>query len=518
MAFDEHDLEQIDGFLEMVGRSSLLEYYDIALYSPKADVEERIRTIRTWAQAQQANPKHKGPALWLIRNNALIRKVLIDDLEAYLEAHTAHRRRQKLDQLALFVRGSLVRGALTQKAEAAIFAQSVELGLEHADVERYLREEMGLDSGPPGPAPAPSIEESLPDSSFIDVYQVLQVSPEASQEELEAAYRARYRWARSLKDVQRASEVYQFLDAVWGEISDPARRQAYDANRFRVFEDATPAPPEIRISDQRLFSDEQTVETPPFEPGIVERRRSARRPSSATGPVREDALDDLFAMSEGMAGFEPYEGDATEETSPGEQPPPDGADRRDRASGGTRARATPRTMPGPSRITRPTGAVVSEIPVPPILELSSNAPHTQPEAHRSRVPRLKIKAPAVIVFFSELLTMRRKVALEKIGDGSLWVQIHSNQPWLSVQPTELQGTFTRATLSLSLDVPSVPKNGVAALTIRPQYGERQVLSVCVRPIPTWLWLAVVACALLVAILVALAWTHVASATPPPSLP
>ncbi|MFT5587676.1 MAG: hypothetical protein ACI9VR_005289, partial [Cognaticolwellia sp.] len=81
---DSRDLEQIESFLGMVGKPSLFVYYDIRHESPDAGVEAAIKKRRSWAQGQQANPKFRAEALWLIKNNALIRRTLLQERESYL--------------------------------------------------------------------------------------------------------------------------------------------------------------------------------------------------------------------------------------------------------------------------------------------------------------------------------------------------------------------------------------------------------------------------------------------------
>ena len=54
------DLEKIDTFLGLTGQASLLEYYGIKADAAPKDIETKIKTQRTWAQAQQANPDRKS--------------------------------------------------------------------------------------------------------------------------------------------------------------------------------------------------------------------------------------------------------------------------------------------------------------------------------------------------------------------------------------------------------------------------------------------------------------------------
>ena len=227
---DARDLQQIDVFLAEVGQSSLLEYYGLGSSAPADDIKARIKDKRAWAQAQQANPKFRTQALWLIKNNKLVQRVLIEQMQAYVDAVSARERDRKLQMLDLFVQGSLVSGKLSDQAEAAIRRQASELGLSDTETQRYLEEKVGLDStGPEGlfdDIAGLDGEERIDD--FVDYYGLLQVNQQATSAEIEEAYRGRYRWARTLKDLQRANEIYKQLEQAWRVLSETSRRREYD--------------------------------------------------------------------------------------------------------------------------------------------------------------------------------------------------------------------------------------------------------------------------------------------------
>ncbi|MCP4806781.1 MAG: J domain-containing protein, partial [Proteobacteria bacterium] len=64
-------------------------------------------------------------------------------------------------------------------------------------------------------------------------YELLDVPPSASFEDIERAHRQKYRWARNLRDKQRASSIYTQLDQAWRVLKDPAHRRRYDADYAR---------------------------------------------------------------------------------------------------------------------------------------------------------------------------------------------------------------------------------------------------------------------------------------------
>lgn len=73
------------------------------------------------------------------------------------------------------------------------------------------------------------------DTGFVDAYAVLDVDPDASQEELRAAHRRLVRLHHpdiaSPDERERATRRTQQLNLAYWIVSDPARRARYDAVR-----------------------------------------------------------------------------------------------------------------------------------------------------------------------------------------------------------------------------------------------------------------------------------------------
>lgn len=84
---DARELEEIDRFLRDVGKPDLYAYYELGPLSGPSDVDAALRKRRAWAQGQQANPKHRTEALFLIKQNGLLRRALLDEAAAYRQ-HT----------------------------------------------------------------------------------------------------------------------------------------------------------------------------------------------------------------------------------------------------------------------------------------------------------------------------------------------------------------------------------------------------------------------------------------------
>src|SRR5258708_3863538 len=70
-------------------------------------------------------------------------------------------------------------------------------------------------------------------SRRVNLYEVLQVSPRAGQEVIQAAYRALARtYHPDVNDAPDAARQMRQLNAAYGVLSDPERRARYDAMRL----------------------------------------------------------------------------------------------------------------------------------------------------------------------------------------------------------------------------------------------------------------------------------------------
>ena len=126
---DPKELKEIDKFLTLTGAVDLFAYMGLP---PTADADMAdlaMQDRREWAQTQQANPKYRNEALWIIRNSAIVRKALVQDVAAY-RAHTSKRSLEpRLRQLEDFIAGVLSGGGLTPKATEAIRKKGQALGV-----------------------------------------------------------------------------------------------------------------------------------------------------------------------------------------------------------------------------------------------------------------------------------------------------------------------------------------------------------------------------------------------------
>jgi len=224
-------LDEIHRFTASVDQMDLYTYLDLEVDADRAAILHALQVRRSWAQGQQANPKFRIEALWVIKNIALITAALTTDATAYQNDLSARDEQKKLETLSIFIKGTLADGDLTARAEEAIQAQGELLGLNESTVIRRIGEILAeRDANTADSVESNPYEDEQFDETS-DLYEILKTPPDSDQETLEKAYRERYRWARQLQDRDKSSRVYAMLDEAWRVLKDPERRAAYDAER-----------------------------------------------------------------------------------------------------------------------------------------------------------------------------------------------------------------------------------------------------------------------------------------------
>ncbi len=455
---DARDLQQIDAFLSDLGQASLLEYYGITADATPDDVKARIKAKRSWAQAQQANPKFRYQALWLIKNNSLVQRVLTTEMRAYVEAVSARERDRKLQMLDLFVQGSLVSGKLSSESEAAIRRQASEMGLTEAETTRYLEEKVGSDD-----------QESLFDTAteevereaddFIDYYELLQISPQATAEEVEEAYRERYRWARTLKDLQRANDIYRQLEQAWRILSDMTRRRDYDDQR-RKRERVASAPkgaPEVPAilranpeAQSESVSSLPSSSVPKLEREPPSEIRLGRPTWAQDDQDREPSQPDPLRLAK---------------PSPAPTPPKPPA-----------PKPTPKPEPPRSEQAEPSAPT----PSPPLDFRSRTFQPGTPDAPAKprHTPRLSVEGPDQITLGLLFKPVVRTIKVRNAGKGRLRGNVASSQPWLQVSPRTLHLKDDAQVIELRAVPGRLPgHSGRARVTISTTHGERWATNV-----------------------------------------
>ena len=230
-------LDEIHRFTKSVEQPNLYAYLDIDLDAAKDTITHALQVRRSWAQGQQANPKFRSEALWVIKNIGLMKEALTSGASAYKKDLSDREDRSKLEKLSIFIKGTLADGELTARGEEAIQREAESMGLPEALVLRRIGEilaeqdAIAMETLPPVPLTTDRDGDTIsnPLDGIENLYDVLDTSPDTPQEDLEDVYRRRYRWARQLRNTEHSSRVYSRLDEAWRTLKDPQKRAEYDA-------------------------------------------------------------------------------------------------------------------------------------------------------------------------------------------------------------------------------------------------------------------------------------------------
>ncbi|MDP2305311.1 MAG: DnaJ domain-containing protein [Pseudomonadota bacterium] len=440
---DRRDLDEIERFLTSVGRPSLFAYYGVESTAPPETLDDVVKKRRTWAQGQQSNPKYKFEALFLIKSNGLLRRVMLEQLDEY-RAHvmddTAGR---NLDVLSLFIRGTLSSGALTSQAEAAILHQGRQLDLADTAVARRLEEilaETGLlrDEA--------SDDDVTAEGTAIDHYAILGVATNAQPAAIEDAYRNRYRWARSLKDLKRSSEVLHALDEAWRMLSDPKRRVRYDERRLEMLE----------VTDE------------------VEKRAAA-------------LIGLLGGPRDAITGEAPLPGGTTHAVHEvGFQPtiPPSGARAPKIEARGAAAEARSDAHPTPTPPPRVSGLAaeatpmgVARAPAPPAVSGRTIGITGGPQTVATLGPRLAVDGPEVIPLNVGARVFDRTLIVRNVGQGKMPGRVTSDREWLKIRQPRLDPMALEQQVVVTVLPTQMPRGRTAGtITVVTDHGERRTLT------------------------------------------
>lgn len=242
------DIADFERFLSSVGKADLFGYFDVSPDASEEAVADAIQTRRTWAQGQQGNPKYKTEAIWLIKNAARLRRVLLDDRPTYV-AHLAEvSTQQQVEVLRMVVFGALAGGVLTEASEAAVRVEGQKLGLPPGVVDATLEQMLGEHG-------AQRESDGRDAAPFVDHYAILNLMPSAGRSEIDRAYRERYRQALQLPDKKRAAVLQNHLDQALKALSSPAERARYDearAARLGASEGSSPPTTQAGTAEREL--------------------------------------------------------------------------------------------------------------------------------------------------------------------------------------------------------------------------------------------------------------------------
>lgn len=457
----ERDFDEITRFLTTVSKVTLFDYLGVPEDAPAPTIDQAIRKRRSWAQGQQANPKYRVEALWVIKNQRLLRSALIEHKDLYLSTVRNRDEARNLEILTLFIRGTLASGTLTRAGEEAILEQGRKLGLGEAAV-RGAVEELVEEHG--------ARREGGDD--LVDHYESLGIEPTSTIEEIDQAYRARYRWARNLADKRKARDAYARLDAALRDLKDPERRAEYD----RLYTQTRGRPAGPPALDQA-----QAFLPPPQEPPP---RPEPTHPSqaSATGPRLAPARVD-------------------EDTAPPGTAPPV---RRPSATDDPHTHSSSRRAPVPRPPQRVRGKT---------LKLQSAG--TQDA--RGDGTRMQLRSPSSVQVKVGRRPETVAIHLEQVGSGTVTARILADRNWVTVEPSRLGPEASSHTVQATIHPSRMPKaRGSSVVTIVPSHGPRLAVTIDAeqRRGPPVLVLGLVALLLVLVALAGAAYTFIPSPQPP----
>lgn len=435
---DRRELEEIDRFLATVGQASLFAYYGIQEPASPLDVEALIKKRRSWAQGQQSNPKYKTEALFLIKQNALVRKALLEEPDAYrghLRSNNVHR---NVESLAVFIRGTISGGTLSATAEAAIRKQGRELDLPEALVGQQIEEALAA-AGVRRQAEV----EPTPAPSTIDFYDVLQVDPMCSVDRLEQAYRARYRWARNLNDLSLSADMLNKLDQAWTVLRDPERRARYDARRA-VWARAN-EPRQSGVLGLLPGAAEHTSETETADDAASQTPVYQRQPAP---PVTMPPMPPLSQPRQRT------------------EPPP-------------RPITMPRAQPQADELEiTNAGLRGTPMPVPPPPRLGPTMPASDsPQSSRTRGPKLAVDGAETVVIKAKEPRIRHRLLIRNLGEGKMPGRVVADHEWLEIGRPQLDPKAATQVVEVTVHADRMPwRSASATLTVVTDHGERKTIT------------------------------------------
>lgn len=440
-SMDPRDLKEVDTLLGIVGKASLFEYYEVDPHSEDDFLDQAIKKRRSWAQGQQANPKFRNEALWLIKHNALVRRVLVDHRGEYLREVENRVQEHGLKELKKYIRVALASGKLSPESEEALREQGLSMGL-HDDAITQLIDEMldetgiSRDDSVDEAAPLPTSRPPGASGPFVDYYALLGVEATATPEKIELAHREKYREARNRRDKERASEMYAQLDEAWRVLHDATKRAEYDvehrargggqgaAAKGADIEFFLPPPPDAVQAP--------TAQSAPAAPPIP---RPEPPPVARPAPPEPPGLQRLNLPPIPV----PTHGEAN-----GEVPP-------------TRAVAPPKP--------------------PPITRTIGMSPQ---QRTRSR-PRLSIASPDLVVIKVGRKPVSHSFVVKNSGQGKMPGRITSDREWVQVSRSRLDPDASQQEVEVVIHPRMMPRNtGVALVTVVTDHGERRAITLRVE--------------------------------------
>ncbi len=476
---DQKELDEVARFLQGQGRSDLFAYYELSHECSAAEADEAVRKRRRWAQGQQSNPKYKSEALFVIKNNGFLSQLMTRDLEAYRTLVRTQSAANPLETFLLHLRRAVEAGPVTAAVETGLIQKGRELGLKDPVIQQHLSlytETTVRESG-----------ELSADDLSVDHYRVLEVAPEATDAEIDEAYRARYRKARNLKDTKQSADILMALDRAISVLKKPDARLAYDEyrQRSRAYDDDTTG----------VFS---VVVPQKGAPNLSGRSAPAPAPASAkSGPagvgedyVPEHLLQDLPKPS--STPVLPERDPFADRDQPRENVHRMADDEntiiRDPFSAGGSLNPTVIYSQNPEKTPEPeddsdVGSVRRPLPPPPPPDLPASTLGVAPEpvVIRSQDPRLTVDGPLYYTLENPTTPLTIQIKVRNDGAGRMPGQVMVRGEGIDVDRMQLNPDVREQVLVLTV-VPQRLPAGSSTATVRIQgaHGEWRDVTIQVQ--------------------------------------
>jgi hypothetical protein len=427
---------EIEGFLLLVEQPDLFAYLQVDRDASDSVLKSALRRRRSWAQGQQANPKYRTEALWLIKNIKLIQAAVIKERDGYLQETDNRAKQRNIGELRLFIQECLVEGTLPPEGEAEIMDEAQALGIPLSEVSSHIELVLtAADQGLLAELPMAPPEEER------NHYKVLCVVPGTDQAGLEAAYRERYRWARNLRDTEESSRVYAELDAAWRVLKDPDQRAAYDQS-LGIEENQTAEPEQIGLLPPPPPPPPEVPPPPSVsEPGEDEPPAPVSAPGGASSPP--DAMD--AEMEDDAA--EVLEAAPEPDTEP-QDAPLDSADGK------------------PEETTSSAGSPEQDrnMDKPRVLDIG--------EIDDEALPILKVSSPPKVRIRTGNDPFPVRILIENAGAGQMSGSVSCREEWVEISPRHLNPNRREHSIEILVDPAKMPSNSAqATIEITTGHGE-----------------------------------------------
>jgi hypothetical protein len=134
-AVNDGHLDEVQVLLDLAGADDLYAYLGAARDASSEQLDQALRQRREWAQSNQASTTRADEARALIRLTPLLRRLLVDEPEGYRSLVEQQQIDEGLDKVETMLRGALVSGNLSHRAEATVRRLATQLGLPADEVD-----------------------------------------------------------------------------------------------------------------------------------------------------------------------------------------------------------------------------------------------------------------------------------------------------------------------------------------------------------------------------------------------